>query len=201
MERRKEADLATLLYTNILILFKANRPHIQNYSFVLLLLPQFCWFFQHRVARDKKKGLGPFYTFEITIENKYKSNSCKHMWEPYKILRKWNFHLLKWWMVMNKRNRLHFTLVTTWDFWISVQHMIVSSVSVLCFLTFYWCVKVWTSRIRKLSWWCLLLLLISNSTDLWPHPLSGIATLIEKAFLYFSRREVSRQKGPFPFSF
>lgn len=52
---------------------------------VLLLLPQFCWLFQHRVAIDKKKYLRPFYTFETIVKTKYKSNSCKHIWEPYKI--------------------------------------------------------------------------------------------------------------------
>lgn len=98
---------------------------------------------------------------------------------------KWNFHLLKWWMAMSNRNRLHFTLVTRWDFWISVQQMIVSSVSIFCFLTSYCFVKMCTSRIRILSWWSLLLLLISNSTDFGPDSLCGIAALIEKIFLYF----------------
>lgn len=156
-------------------------------------MPQFCWLFQHREARDKKKDLGPLYTFEITLENKYISNSCKHMWRPHKILWKRNFHLLKWWMLMNNRNR-HFTQVTRWDFWISVQQTLVSSVSIFCFLTSYCCNKVCTSRIRKLSWWCLLILFISNSIDLWPYPLCGIGALIERIFLYFQgRRWVGRR--------
>lgn len=86
------------------------------------------------------------------------------------------------------------TTFYTWDFWISVQYMIVSCVSIFCFLTSYCCVKVCTSRIRKVSWWCLLLLFISNSIDLRPHPLCGMAALIEKVFLYFQgRRWVDRR--------
>jgi len=141
----------------------------------LLLLLGFCWLFQNRMARDKQKDLGPFYIFENT--NKYKLNGCKHIKDKYKTLGKYNFHWLKRCMVMNHRNRLHFTLVSMWDFWVSVQQMVISSFSVLYFLTFLLLHLGVHIKNKKLSWWCLLLLFISSSMDLWPQPLCRVVAL------------------------
>lgn len=44
----------------------------------------------NRMARDKKKDMGPFHIFEIT--NKYKLQACKHI---IIILGKHNFHWVK----------------------------------------------------------------------------------------------------------
>lgn len=39
-------------------------------------------------------------------------------------------------MVMNHRKKLHFAVVTTWDFWMLVQEMAMSSLCILYLLTF-----------------------------------------------------------------